>query len=103
MEHYGRCDRYIEKVLSTRMCEEPTCFNPETNRVMIIDFERSLLLQPPWRALAQLVPNKQGWDSETTKKRKGGEQVSGRQQGCGDFGEDILMARSTFLELNWYE
>ncbi|OAQ57369.1 protein kinase-like domain [Pochonia chlamydosporia 170] len=75
-------------------------FNPETNRVMVIDFERSLLVQPPRRALAQLVPNKRAWNSETTEKRKGRVRVSGQQQGCGDVVEDISMARSAFSELN---
>ncbi|OAQ57866.2 protein kinase-like domain [Pochonia chlamydosporia 170] len=77
-------------------------FNPETNRVMIIDFERSLLVQPPRRALAQLVPNKRAWNIETTEKRKGGGRVSGQQQGREDVVEDISMARSAFSELNWY-
>ncbi|KID81672.1 Protein kinase-like domain protein [Metarhizium guizhouense ARSEF 977] len=77
-------------------------FNPETDRVMIIDFERSSIVQPPRRALAQVVPNKRPWNHETTEKRKGRCGVSGRQQNGGDIGEDILMARSTFLELNWY-
>ncbi|KAL7940092.1 hypothetical protein V8C42DRAFT_364366 [Trichoderma barbatum] len=57
-------------------------FNPETNRIMIIDFERAKFVQPPRRPLAQLVPNKRAWM---------------------DVGGDILMARSTFSELNWYE
>ncbi|KNB02954.1 hypothetical protein FOXG_05573 [Fusarium oxysporum f. sp. lycopersici 4287] len=45
-------------------------FNPETNRVMVIDFERALLLKPPRRPLAQLVPNKRAWKSETMMDAK---------------------------------
>uniref|UniRef100_A0A0D2YCW3 non-specific serine/threonine protein kinase n=1 Tax=Fusarium oxysporum (strain Fo5176) TaxID=660025 RepID=A0A0D2YCW3_FUSOF len=50
-------------------------FNPETNGVMVIDFERALLLNPPRRPLAQLVPNKRAWKSETMDGKKVGVEV----------------------------
>ncbi|KAL7892069.1 hypothetical protein HDV63DRAFT_390794 [Trichoderma sp. SZMC 28014] len=67
-------------------------YNPETNRVMMIDFERSLLVQPPRRALAQVAPNKRG-SQESSGKRA----VRDRHQ----MEDDILMAESIFLEPNW--
>ncbi|KAI0408046.1 hypothetical protein F4802DRAFT_605130 [Xylaria palmicola] len=39
--------------------------NPETQEVMLIDFERAWLLDPPRRPLGQLVPNKRAWNQET--------------------------------------
>ncbi|KAG8664070.1 uncharacterized protein FPOAC1_014137 [Fusarium poae] len=45
-------------------------FNPETGGIMVIDFERALLLNPPRRPLAQLVPNKRAWQSETMDGKK---------------------------------
>ncbi|KAK3365077.1 hypothetical protein B0T24DRAFT_537572 [Lasiosphaeria ovina] len=72
-------------------------FNPETNGVMMIDFERALLLpRPPRRPLGQLVPNKRAWKRETdVKKATGGSQSPG-------FPEDILMAKAVFLDWKMY-
>ncbi|EXU95373.1 protein kinase [Metarhizium robertsii] len=77
-------------------------FNPETNRIMVIDFERAELVQPPRRALAQLVPNKRAWSYEIPDKMTKRDENSCRYQGRVDVGSDILMARSAFSELNWY-
>ncbi|KAH7112671.1 hypothetical protein EDB81DRAFT_922641 [Dactylonectria macrodidyma] len=40
-----------------------TLVNRETDSVMLIDFERAVLLEAVRRPLAQVVPNKRGWDS----------------------------------------
>ncbi|KAJ9413848.1 hypothetical protein QL093DRAFT_2503287 [Fusarium oxysporum] len=76
-------------------------FNPETNRVMVIDFERALLLKPPRRPLAQLVPNKRAWKSETMMDAK---KVTGdsskRNRPSQSFSEDIWLAKTAFLEWN---
>lgn len=77
-------------------------FNPETNRIMVIDFERAELVQPPRRALAQLVPNKRAWSYEVHDKMTRRDENSCKYQGRVDVGSDILMARSAFSELNWY-
>ncbi|KAM3499511.1 hypothetical protein MY10362_007229 [Beauveria mimosiformis] len=76
-------------------------FNPEMNRIMIIDFERSLLVQAPRRALGQIVPNKRKRNYDTTQGklintfcRKG--------KGATDTTEDITMAKTVFFGLNWY-
>lgn len=73
-------------------------YNPETNRVMMIDFERSLLVQPSRCALAPLVPNKRAWSRESSGKRAVRDLTSDRHQ----IEDDILMAKSAFLEPNWY-
>jgi hypothetical protein len=77
-------------------------FNPETNRVMIIDFERAKLEQPQRRPLTQLVPNKRTWSNEVTNKTMGRDDGYGGCNGKMDVGSDILMARSALSELNWY-
>ncbi|RSL78243.1 hypothetical protein CEP52_017648 [Fusarium oligoseptatum] len=72
-------------------------FNPETNGVMIIDFERALLLlEPPRRPLAQLVPNKRRWKPETGDCSKSAEKSSDRGQVSGELSEDIGMMRIVF-------
>ncbi|OAA71711.1 Protein kinase-like domain protein [Akanthomyces lecanii RCEF 1005] len=76
-------------------------FNPETNRVMIIDFERSLLVQAPRRALGQIVPN---------KRKRSFDVIQGKLTGtyrrenryAPDVDKDIIMAKSVLFELNWY-
>ncbi|KAH8654678.1 hypothetical protein BGZ61DRAFT_373450 [Ilyonectria robusta] len=73
-------------------------FNPETNGVIIIDFERASLLRPPRRPLAQLMPNKRAWKQETIdiKKATGGSRNQSRSS--RGFPEDILMAKTAFLD-----
>ncbi|KAH7118109.1 hypothetical protein B0J13DRAFT_590195 [Dactylonectria estremocensis] len=73
-------------------------FNPETNGVMIIDFERSSLLRPPRRPLAQLVPNKRAWKQETMDVKKAARDSRNRSRSSRGFPEDILMAKTAFLD-----
>ncbi|KAK6829337.1 hypothetical protein PG995_005377 [Apiospora arundinis] len=74
--------------------------NAETNGVMLIDFERSSLLQPPRRPLAQLVPNKRkrgpgnAYLGKTARKPQ-----NGRDEGM-IFAEETSRMRSVFLELD---
>ncbi|KNB14025.1 hypothetical protein FOXG_12586 [Fusarium oxysporum f. sp. lycopersici 4287] len=75
-------------------------FNPETNGVMVIDFERALLLKPPRRPLAQLVPNKRAWKSETMDAKKVTGDSSKRSRPSQGFSEDIWLAKTAFLEWN---
>ena len=75
-------------------------FNPETNRVMIIDFERSLLEHPPRRALDQIVPNKRTYSYNTTQG-KVSDTARRDRRGARDTVEDIIMAKTAFSELNW--
>ncbi|RSL46859.1 hypothetical protein CEP51_015866 [Fusarium floridanum] len=74
--------------------------NKETDSVMLIDFERAVLLEAARRPLAQVVPNKRGWDSgrvaDGEKSARPGKRVS---RGC-EFAEDDLMARTTLLNLH---
>ncbi|KAK2675190.1 hypothetical protein RAB80_002234 [Fusarium oxysporum f. sp. vasinfectum] len=75
-------------------------FNPETNRVMVIDFERAMLLKPPRRPLAQLVPNKRAWKSERMDAKKVTGDSSKRSRPSQSFSEDIWLAKTAFLEWN---
>ncbi|RMI95609.1 hypothetical protein CDV36_016391, partial [Fusarium kuroshium] len=54
--------------------------NKETDSVMLIDFERAVLLEAARRPLAQVVPNKRGWDSgrvaDGEKSARPGKRVS---------------------------
>ncbi|KAH7131168.1 hypothetical protein EDB81DRAFT_135184 [Dactylonectria macrodidyma] len=72
-------------------------FNAETNEVMIIDFERASLLKPPRRPLAQLVPNKRAWKSETMDVKKATGDSHNRSRSSRGCPEDILMAKMAFL------
>jgi hypothetical protein len=67
-------------------------FNAEVNGVMMIDFERALLL------LAQLVPNKRRWKPETGDCSKPAARPSDRGQLSGAFSEDIGMMKMVFRE-----
>jgi serine/threonine protein kinase len=75
-------------------------FNPETNGVMVIDFERALLLKQPRRPLAQLVPNKRAWKSEAMDVKKVTGDSSKRSRPHQSFSEDIWLAKTVFLEWN---
>ncbi|RYC78622.1 hypothetical protein BFJ63_vAg18502 [Fusarium oxysporum f. sp. narcissi] len=75
-------------------------FNPETSGVMVIDFERALLLNPPRRPLAQPVPNKRAWKSETMDAKKVTGGSSKRSRPSQSFSEDIWLAKTAFLEWN---
>ncbi|KAI1199327.1 hypothetical protein F5X97DRAFT_296774 [Nemania serpens] len=71
--------------------------NPETRNVMLIDFERALLLDPPRHPLSQLVPNKRAWDQETMHRKRRARRTSthGLDQ---RFTNDRMMARAAFCE-----
>ncbi|PCD22089.1 hypothetical protein AU210_015889 [Fusarium oxysporum f. sp. radicis-cucumerinum] len=75
-------------------------FSPETNRVMVIDFERALLLKPPRRPLAQLVPNKRAWKSDAMDAKKVTGDSGKRSRPSQSFSEDIWLAKAAFLEWN---
>ena len=78
-------------------------FNPELRRVMIIDFERAKLVQPPRRVLSQLVPNKRAWSHGTSGKSAKEDENPGSSQRVVDVEDDMVMARSALLALNWYQ
>ncbi|KAK8038419.1 hypothetical protein PG994_015186 [Apiospora phragmitis] len=62
-------------------------FNPDTNGVMLIDFERASLLQLSRRPLAQLVPNKRKHTPSKLDGRKTDRQPgNGRGQEVADVG-----------------
>ena len=74
-------------------------FNPETNGIVIIDFERSSLMAPLRRVLGPVVPNKRAWRKESFDKKSGGDGHVAKHTRGVDVGQDLLMARLTFLEL----
>ncbi|KAK8000488.1 hypothetical protein PG990_013088 [Apiospora arundinis] len=73
--------------------------NPETNGVVLIDFERASLLQPPRPPLAQLVPNKRKRGLGRICRKAAKKPESGRDKG-ETFAEDISRMRSVLLERN---
>ncbi|PKK42474.1 hypothetical protein CI102_13171 [Trichoderma harzianum] len=75
-------------------------FNPETNRIIIINFKKAKFMQPPRHPLNQLVPNKRAWSYKVPDQITGGNKRSSRYQGRVEVSGNILMARSTFSELN---
>lgn len=72
--------------------------NPETQEVMLIDFERALLPDPPRRPLGQLVPNKRAWNQETADKQKGAHDIGIYRLGRR-LANDRAMVRIAFREL----
>lgn len=73
-------------------------FNREINGIMMVDFERSLLLKPPRRPLTQSIPNKQRWKPATMHPKNAASKSSDRGQGSGGFAEDIMMVKTVFGE-----
>ncbi|KAI0397976.1 hypothetical protein F5Y17DRAFT_257027 [Xylariaceae sp. FL0594] len=73
--------------------------NPKTGDVMLIDFERALLLDPPRRPLGLLVPNKRkrAWSQEIVNE-KGGTRCVNKAKVGRHFAEDRAMARMAFCE-----
>ncbi|KAJ6438036.1 hypothetical protein O9K51_09458 [Purpureocillium lavendulum] len=64
----------------------------ETNGVMMIDFERAVLLEPPRLPLARMAPNKRLMqDAPGERKRRKSGRVTKR------FSEDIVMASGLFV------
>lgn len=73
-------------------------FNSETDGIMMIDFERSLLLEPYRRPLAQLVPNKRVWKPETMDVKERTRDSINRSRSRHRFPDDIFSAKMAFLE-----
>ncbi|KAH6658643.1 hypothetical protein BKA67DRAFT_512165 [Truncatella angustata] len=71
-------------------------FNPETNGVMLIDFERASLLTRARRPLAQLVPNKRKRGPGRTNPGKVAQTPEGGRDRGRSFVEDILTMRTVF-------
>ncbi|KAH9903862.1 hypothetical protein F4778DRAFT_102607 [Xylariomycetidae sp. FL2044] len=71
--------------------------DPETQEVMLIDFERAVLLDQPRRPLGQLIPNKRAWNQETTAG-KNGAQRTGKPRPDQQFSNDRAMVSIAFLE-----
>ncbi|KAK7211047.1 hypothetical protein V2G26_018225 [Clonostachys chloroleuca] len=77
---------------------ENMLLNPETQGVMIIDFERSRLLSPPRRQLAALEPNKRQRIQDTRGKIKAVSRPSGvKSQLEPGFLHDIAGVREAFI------
>ncbi|KAG5756711.1 hypothetical protein H9Q70_000689 [Fusarium xylarioides] len=76
---------------------ENMLFNREVNTVMMIDFERASLVQPPKLPLAQLVPNKRKRMAEGREKKA--VTLSKSAQTSRGFSEDIANARMVFWDL----
>ncbi|WQF90548.1 Putative tyrosine-protein kinase, active [Colletotrichum destructivum] len=74
-------------------------FNAEINGVMMIDFERAMLLEPPRRPLAQLVPNKRRWKPEAKYSSKSAQKSSDPGPVSRAVSEDIGMMKMVFGEL----
>ncbi|KAF4334308.1 hypothetical protein FBEOM_11861 [Fusarium beomiforme] len=75
-------------------------FNREVKRVMMIDFERAVLVKPPRPPLAQLVPNKRRRKPEETEcKKTATSSCNIRRVGEG-FSKDILDAKMVFWDLD---
>jgi thiamine kinase-like enzyme len=70
--------------------------NREINGVMMIDFERASLLEPPRLPLAQLVPNKRRRKLETMDHKNAAGKSSDRV--TREFSEDIHMAKTVFRD-----
>ncbi|KAI6351162.1 hypothetical protein MCOR25_010094 [Pyricularia grisea] len=70
-------------------------FNTEVNGVMMIDFERALLLEPPRSPLGQVVPNKRRWKPNVVYSSKSRKPV-GRSHVSRVFSEDIGLMKMAF-------
>ncbi|RBA17495.1 hypothetical protein FPRO05_11210 [Fusarium proliferatum] len=74
-------------------------FNREVNRVMMIDFERASLVEPPRVPLAQSVPNKRKQRSEERGSKKAVVLSCDAHRASSGFSEDIINARMVFRDL----
>ena len=70
--------------------------NPMTDQMMLIDFERALLMDPPRFPLGQVASNKRKWNSEKDEKIKPSYECSTRRQEQNPFFEDIARAKGMF-------
>ncbi|KAI1266039.1 hypothetical protein F5Y18DRAFT_384377 [Xylariaceae sp. FL1019] len=71
--------------------------HPETQNVMLIDFERASLLEPPRHPLRQLVPNKRAWSQDTEPGKNGPRRISVAPSDPR-FSNDKAMARIAFCK-----
>ncbi|KAI6267933.1 hypothetical protein MCOR27_010383 [Pyricularia oryzae] len=71
-------------------------FNEEVNGVMMIDFERALLLEPPRPPLVQLVPNKRGWRPDTAESIKSVGKSGDRGEASRIFSDEIGLMKIVF-------
>ncbi|KAI6386420.1 hypothetical protein MCOR24_011298 [Pyricularia oryzae] len=71
-------------------------FNAETSGVMMIDFERALLLEAPRPPLVQLVSNKRKRKPDMVDSSKWIRKSGGRGQVSGVFSEDIGLMKMAF-------
>ncbi|TWU70455.1 hypothetical protein ED733_000336 [Metarhizium rileyi] len=68
---------------------------PEVDSVMIIDFERSVLLRPSRRALEQVVPNKRKRSYDSARKMGGAVYESHcKKRGALYMSNDFIMANT---------
>ncbi|KAI1026501.1 hypothetical protein LB504_013126 [Fusarium proliferatum] len=75
-------------------------FNREVKRVMMIDFERAVLVKPPRLPLAQLVPNKRRRKPEETERKKTATSSCNIRRVGDGFSKDILDAKMVFWDLD---
>ncbi|KAK8048274.1 hypothetical protein PG994_010004 [Apiospora phragmitis] len=73
-------------------------FNPDTNAVMLIDFERASLLQPIRPPLVQLVPNKRKRTPSKSDSRKADRQPGNGRGKREIFSDDIMDLRAVLSE-----
>ncbi|KAH7215408.1 hypothetical protein DER44DRAFT_655423, partial [Fusarium oxysporum] len=78
---------------------ENMLFNREVNRVMMIDFEKASLVEPPRLPLAQLVPNKRKQRSEEKECKNVAALSCNARRASRGFSEDIINARMVFRDL----
>ena len=73
-------------------------FNRERNGVMVIDFERAVLLKPPRRPLAQAIPNKRAQRGlNVLGAQKVSSNLNTHRRPDHRFAEDISMAKLAFF------
>ena len=83
-------------VAHTDVREPNALWCQETGRVMMVDFERSVLMDPPRKPLAQVVPNKRALTPDGMDTCKATSQAS-RKAGYSELTrDDILAARMIF-------
>ncbi|CAH0023545.1 unnamed protein product [Clonostachys rhizophaga] len=83
-------------IRSLRAIHQEGVIHKDRNSVMMIDFERASLLEPPRLPLTQLVPNKRRRKPETIDRKHAADKSSDRVS--GEFSEDIHMAKTVFRD-----
>ncbi|KAK7415899.1 hypothetical protein QQZ08_012211 [Neonectria magnoliae] len=85
-----------EGVVHKDVRRENMLFNPETNAVMMIDFERASLLERPRRPLGRLVPNKRAWEQNEEDGGERADRLSKKAQRSNVYWLDIANAQAAF-------